>query len=41
MLGFYYVYAHGHFAHSKFINYELFDNVVIIKKINCSKNNAF
>jgi hypothetical protein len=42
MLGFYYFYVHGHFAHSKFVNYELFENVVISKiPSNCYKNNFF
>jgi len=35
-------YAHGHFAHSKFVNYELFKNVVISTiSSGCCKNNAF
>jgi hypothetical protein len=35
-------YVHGHFAHSKFVNYELFENVVISKiPSNCYKNNVF
>jgi len=35
-------YAHGHFAHSKFVNYELFENAIISTiSFDCCKNNAF